>query len=84
MAFPLPSITLICCGIRARGWALRCFISATLDIIMLEWATCPPVLLLDGGRHLLCSVKVQSLFYQIDSDLQFGLFSPCCTERGLI
>ena len=44
---------------------------------MLEWATCPPVLLLDGGRHRLCSVKVQSLFYQIDSDPHFGLFSPC-------
>lgn len=68
VALPLPSLTLICCGIRARGWALRCFICAVLDIIMLERAMYPSVLLLDSGRDHPCSVKVQSLFYPIISE----------------
>lgn len=62
MAPPPPSLTHICCGIRARGWALRCFISVTMDIIMLERAIKPFVLLLDSGSGRPYSVKVQSLF----------------------
>lgn len=60
MALLLPSLTLICCGIRAQGWAVRRFISVSMAIIMLEGATCPPVPLLDSGRDHPCSVKVQS------------------------
>lgn len=62
----LPSLTLICCGIRARGWAPRCFISVSMDIIMLERATYPSVLLLDSGRHRPCSVKLQSEHFRLD------------------
>lgn len=66
VALLLPSLTLICCGIRARGWAPRCFISVSMDIKMLERATYPSVLLLDSGRDRTCSVKVQSEHFRLD------------------
>lgn len=58
VALLLSARTLTCCGIRARGWALRWFISVSMDIITLEREMCLCVLQLDTGTHRLCSAKV--------------------------
>lgn len=55
----LASLTLRLCGVRAPGGAQRCVITVTMDTITLDGTTCPCVLLLDGGRHRRCAVKVQ-------------------------
>lgn len=60
VAPPLTSLTLIRCGIRAPGWAPRCFTSVTMDIAMSGREMCPSVRLRDSGRNPLWSVKVQS------------------------
>lgn len=71
VVLPLPSLTLICCGIRARGRAPLRFISASTGIVMSDGATHPSVPLLDSGRHRPSSVKVQSALHLLFFSLHF-------------
>lgn len=68
MVLHLPSLTHVCCGIKAQGWALRWFTSVTLDIIMLEREMSPSALQLDSGRVHLCSAEVLSLYFHANED----------------
>lgn len=57
---PLTSPTLTPSGTGAPGWALRSYISVTMDTTTLGTGTCPCVLLRDGGSIPASSVKVAS------------------------